>query len=189
VRVLLDANVLYGQFSRYLLLSLATRRVLEPRWSEAILNETVEALRVNGVPAASVGAQVHLLRRDWPGSFVDTSATPLPASFTLPDPDDVHVVRAAVAARAPVILTFNLADFPDTALAPLGIRAEAPGTWCRARWEEAEAVGSTADFLEALRGHRATLRKPAPWTPDEYRGALQRYGFADLASVVAAGAL
>ncbi len=169
MRALLDANVLYGQFPRYLLLSLATRGLLEPRWSEAILREMVDALEANGLPPVRIAEQVEKLRRDWPEAFIDPAKVALPPDFSLPDPDDVHVVRAAVACHAPVILTFNLDDFPSASLAPLGLRAESPGAWCRRCWDDASAVGAGTDFLDALRGHRETLRRPAPWRSSSCR--------------------
>ncbi|MEO7000587.1 MAG: hypothetical protein ABI068_02125 [Ktedonobacterales bacterium] len=42
------------------------------------------------------------------------------------DPKDRHVLAAAVYAGAQVIITSNLADFPDAALEPYGIEAQSP---------------------------------------------------------------
>jgi hypothetical protein len=52
-------------------------------------------------------------------AFPDALASgwePLIATVQLPDPDDRHVVAAAWAGRADVIVTDNLADFPPDAL-------------------------------------------------------------------------
>jgi len=44
----------------------------------------------------------------------------------LPDPNDGHVLAAAIRSNAQVIVTFNLKDFPDAVLAPFGIEAKHP---------------------------------------------------------------
>jgi predicted nucleic acid-binding protein len=45
----------------------------------------------------------------------------LESSFDLPDPDDCHVLAAAVKTRADRIVTFNVRDFPKDVVEPLGI--------------------------------------------------------------------
>jgi hypothetical protein len=41
-------------------------------------------------------------------------------------PKDRHVLAAAVRAGAQTVVTFNLKDFPDTALAPWNVAAQSP---------------------------------------------------------------
>lgn len=57
---------------------------------------------------------------------VVTGYEPLIESLTLPDPDDRHVLAAAIKAGAQVIVTFNLKDFPTDTLDPFGIEAKGP---------------------------------------------------------------
>ena len=42
-------------------------------------------------------------------------------TLKLPDPDDRHVLAAAIVGQADLIITFNLDDFPPDELEPFGI--------------------------------------------------------------------
>ena len=78
------------------------------------------------------------------------------------DADDRHVLAAAIAAEVPVIVTFNLSDFPDTTLSPYGIRALHPDVFLL------ELLEATPEaFIMAIRTHRIALKNP-PRTPEDY---------------------
>jgi len=51
---------------------------------------------------------------------------PLVADLKLPDPDDRHVLAAAIAGKASVIVTWNLKDFPAQDLFPYGVTSQSP---------------------------------------------------------------
>ena len=55
-----------------------------------------------------------------------TSYESLIDGLSLPDPDDRHVLAAAIRCQAGVIVTYNLKHFPEEALAPYGIEAQHP---------------------------------------------------------------
>lgn len=65
-----------------------------------------------------------------PKSLISGYEQHLP-TLTLPDENDRYVLAAAIEAKASVIVTFNLKDFPRRALSPYGIRALAPDVFWR----------------------------------------------------------
>ena len=89
-------------------------------------------------------------------------------TFNLPDPGDRHVLAAAVAGRADVIVTFNLKHFPAVALLPYGIEAQHPDVFMRHVLDLDVEVA-----LPAIRSHRAALASP-PRRADEYLATLLR---------------
>ena len=88
----------------------------------------------------------------------------------LPDPDDRHILTAAILGRADVIVTFNLKDFPAAVLGSYGIEAQHPDVFIRHVLDLDEKVA-----LSTVQAHRASLKSP-PKTADEYLDALSRQG-------------
>jgi hypothetical protein len=109
------------------LLEAASAGVYRPLWSSEILAELNRTLRLlqarRGMAPEETDAYLVRLFRQMETSFPDALVTDwesLLNTIQLPDPGDRHVVAAARAGRADVIVTDNVADFPPTALpAPL----------------------------------------------------------------------
>jgi hypothetical protein len=74
--------------------------------------------------------------------------------LTLPDPNDRHVLAAALACVADTIVTFNTSDFPATALSPFGMVAVPPDSFAAQLLDSGIVVSAAAE-------HRASLHRPA----------------------------
>lgn len=82
--------------------------------------------------------------------------------LALPDPNDRHVLAAAIRAGASVIVTCNLADFPPHVLGELDIEAQHPDDFIL------HLLDLTPDLVvEAAEIHRTSLKNPSK-TVDEY---------------------
>jgi predicted nucleic acid-binding protein len=109
------------------LLEVASAGVYRPLWSTEILSELDRTLRLlqdkRGMASEATEAYLARLFLQMAAAFPDALVPdwePLVRTIDLPDPNDRHVVAAARAGRADVIVTENLADFPVRALpAPL----------------------------------------------------------------------
>jgi hypothetical protein len=91
-------------------------------------------------------------------------------TLSLPDPNDRHVLAAAIVGRCDVIVTQNQKDFPDEALAPLDIEAQHPDEFLCNHLSLAPGV-----VCGAVRKVRARLQKP-PYSVEEYLATLTRQG-------------
>jgi predicted nucleic acid-binding protein len=123
----LDACVLVPIALADTLLRLAEADLYRPLWSERVLDEMVEAIEVvhpglaDGAARARADAMQH--------AFDDARVTGwriLESGITLPDPDDRHVVAAALRGRADMIVTANLRDFPLDVLGAVGLEVQHP---------------------------------------------------------------
>ncbi|MGF1554223.1 MAG: RSP_2648 family PIN domain-containing protein [Paracoccaceae bacterium] len=169
-RLLVDACVLYPQLLRALVVGAAGEGLIAAFWSPRVIEEwRLAAARRGGMEAEAAmrAAEADLARR-----FPDAMVAPDPggeAALALPDAADVHVVAAAVAARADV-LTANLRDFPARRLAPYGVGVRHPDGLLWALFSEApDRLGPViADALAALAdegeggGRRALKRAGLP---------------------------
>lgn len=129
----LDACVLVPSTLRDVLLEIGCTDALRPLWSEQIEEEveaTVMRLRSKrGRDSQESAGYVRRLRRQMNDALPDARVSGWESAIAyvpdLPDPDDRHVVAAALVGRADVIVTFNLKDFPDEVL-PGALFAQAP---------------------------------------------------------------
>ena len=124
--VLLDANLLYPFHLRNLLIQFAVERLIDVRWTAEIHEEWIRNLAADGrVTRERLTRTLGIMNRVLPGADVRDYEHRI-ASLTLPDAGDRHVLAAAIEAGAPVLLTFNLVDFPEACLTPHGISARHP---------------------------------------------------------------
>ncbi|TNC50506.1 PIN domain-containing protein [Rubellimicrobium rubrum] len=122
LRVLLDANVLYPTVLREILMGAASEGLYEPLWSSRLLEEWARAAARLGPEGEAVArAEIASLQARWPQAMV-TGAEGQERRLWLPDPDDVHVLAAAVVGSADAILTMNAKDFPRGVLAEEGLQ-------------------------------------------------------------------
>ena len=91
-------------------------------------------------------------------------------SLTLPDPDDRHVLAAAIVGECNVIITQNLKDFTEESLSPHDIMAQHPDDFMLNLLKV-----RTKEFCAAIRIIRGRLKNP-PYTVERYLENLNRSG-------------
>ncbi|WP_162055941.1 PIN domain-containing protein [Pontibacter pamirensis] len=123
----LDACVIYPAPIRDLLLHLASSDLYTPKWTNKIHEEWIRNLLLNRRDLDRVQLQriPDAMNSSFPDSNVEEYED-LVAAVNLPDPDDRHVVAAAVRCNADVIVTANLKDFPNEYLSRFDIEAQHP---------------------------------------------------------------
>ncbi len=113
----LDACVLYPAPVRDILLSLAHQGLYHARWTATINDEWIHNLtnKRPDLQAARLHAHADTMARAIPDALI-TGYEKFIDTIELPDPNDCHVVAAALIGHADAIVTFNLKDFPPEAL-------------------------------------------------------------------------
>ncbi len=178
--VVLDACVLYPATLRDLLVELARTGAYRAKWSATIHDEWIRAaIRKNpALERDRLLRVVQLMDTAVLDANVSGFESLVPALGALPDPDDRHVVAAAIHCGAQEIVTYNLRDFPEAVLQPYGIRAIHPDAFVEHVLDlNAEAV------CEAVRRVRARLKNP-PQSAEELLASYERIGLAISASIL-----
>ena len=179
---LLDTCVLWSSSQRDFLLSLAAEGLYRPVWSSAILaelqyEESAKLVRRGTSVDDASGRAAHLvaeMRRAFDDAEV-VGYQGLEGTYGLPDPDDEHVVAAAVVAGAGAIVTVNGHDFPAESL-PDGLDVLTPSQFAHNTVALAPTLG-----LHALRSMAARSgRLGPPTTVEEILVRLEdRFGMGD----------
>ena len=167
--VLLDACVLYPAPLRDFLMRLSTEGVLQPRWTEIILEEWVRNL-LKARPDLSekrLNRTRSLMLAYQPDALVTNFEFLIP-SLTLPDPDDRHVLAAAIHGGCEAIVTFNLRDFPSATLAIHQLVAIHPDEFILGCLRE-----HSSQIVTALRNQHRSLTSP-PVSLNQLMDTLER---------------
>jgi len=153
---ILDANVLYPNLMRDILLSMASVGLYQARWTSRINDEWTRNL-VAKKPEISTKIEqlLWLVNHSVPDCLVENYEF-LINTLVLPDSDDRHVLAAAIAAHAGTIVTLNLKDFPMTILGKHGIEAQHPDDFIMNQIEI-----RPFDSLEVIKRVRTRMRNPA----------------------------
>ena len=169
--VVYDANVLYSASLRDLFVELATTDIVEARWTEEIHEEWMRNVLINrpDIRFEQLSRTKRLMNANVTDCLVQGYETII-QDLELPDPGDRHVLAAAIWSSSKFIITFNLRDFPEQALAPYGILAQHPDDFILdlldLDWQT---------VCNAAEKQRIRLKNP-PKTPDEYLETLVELG-------------
>jgi hypothetical protein len=172
--VVYDANVLYPSTLRDLLIRISQAGLVQAKWTNQILDEVFTNLHQNRPdldPAALARTRQLMLRavRD----CLVLGYEPLIDGLKLPDLDDRHVLAAAIKARAQVIVTANLGDFPADSLAEWNIDPKHPDEFVLDQIDlDRQAV------YGAVQRIADSWRNP-PGTVDDVLGRLDRDGLVE----------
>jgi hypothetical protein len=184
---LLDTCVLWPSLQRDALLSFAAEGIYRPTWSSAILEELeyheAKKLVQRGAEPGEARERAARLISQMRAVFDDAEVQGwegLEGSYGLPDPDDEHVVAAAVVAGAGAIVTLNDKDFPAARL-PTGIDVQRPAVFAHHTVSlNPPAALRAIDSIAARSG-----RKGAVLTRDDILQVLNdRYRFVDAVAVL-----
>src|SRR5690606_9653017 len=113
--VIYDANVLYPAPLRSVLMFLAQTDLFRARWTLDIHEEWIRNLLLKRPDLSRKKLEWlrDMMIEAVPDSLV-TGYEPAIDGLEVPDPDDRHVLAAALRANAEIIGTANLKDFPQT---------------------------------------------------------------------------
>ena len=174
-----DASVLFPAQVRDTLMWMAFTGLVQAKWTDEIHNEWMRNL---------LKRKPHLKRKDieWtrdqmnkavPDCLVEGYEGLIP-SLTLPDPDDRHVLAAAIRSGAQTIVTENLKHFPTKELAKYGITAERADTFVLGLIDINPGAVATV-----LRKQWQNLKDP-PFTREEFLHNLEHAGLVQTVAAI-----
>lgn len=166
---LLDANILYSAPIRDLFLQLAVSDVFRVKWTTDIHREWINALlrKEPHRDRAALERTRALVDRATRDCLVTGYESIIP-TLDLPDPDDRHILAAAITGHCDVIVTKNLQDFPKATVNPYRIEVQHPDEFLSNHLKLTPGI-----FCESVRKVRARLKAP-PLSVGDYLANLSK---------------
>lgn len=185
-RAVLDSCVLWPSRQRDFLLSLAAVGLYVPVWSAELLNEIerneAEKLLSRGATTTEAVDRSRWLIDQMTEFFPDSAVTgyrPLIGGFGLRDPNDEHVVAAAVVGGAGTIVTENRRDIEVSKL------PEAMTVLSAADFAARVVAVSPGRALQAIRELTGRYRSGPRMSPAEFIALLDiTYGMGEVADLL-----
>ncbi|WP_371173726.1 PIN domain-containing protein [Buchananella felis] len=169
--VIYDANVLYPNTTRDVLIRVAQAGLVQAKWTKRILTEMTVALRRTRPDITEEKAtRLESLMCEAVRDCLVEGYESLERALTLPDPDDRHVLAAAIRCGAQVIVTNNVADFPDNQLNQFGIEAKTADAFIL------DQIYLARDSLVSIVAQIAASRKSPPQDVLDVLDSLQKDG-------------
>lgn len=167
--VIYDSCVLYPAPLRDLLMRLALTDLYQAKWTKDIHREWMRNLLKNRSDLTEerlemTRAKMDLHVRD----CLVFDYEELLNNLKLPDPDDRHVLAAAIKANAQTIVTYNLSDFPTSIVAKYGIDAHHPDDFLRHLLDL-----NPSRVMRTVQETRLSLKHP-PKNSEEYLAILEK---------------
>ncbi|HEY9267537.1 MAG TPA: PIN domain-containing protein [Mycobacterium sp.] len=169
--VLYDANVLYPNSLRDLLIRVAQAGLVQAKWTDQILDETFRHLKENrpDLDPVKLDRTRGLMNKAIRDVLV-TGYEPLIDMLDLPDIDDRHVLAAAIKANAQVIVTQNTKDFPPEELESWTIEARSADDFVL------DLIDLNQQAVYAQVQRMADARRNPPGTIDDLLRSLEHIG-------------
>lgn len=177
----LDACVLYPAPLRDLLLSLAAEGVFGARWTLEIQDEWIRNLSANrtDLKPEALARTVELMNDAIEDCLIENYEFMI-GSLNLPDPNDRHVLAAAIVGHADAIVTFNLKDFPDAVANLHGIEILHPDDFVVAQYDL-----DPIRFLRIIKANRDRLKNP-PKSAEDFIETYELQGLAQTCKLLRA---
>lgn len=164
MKILIDACVLYPTVMREVVLGVARAGLFTPCWSPRILEEWARAaIKLGPDGEAQARSEVAILQAAWPNAAL-RHPPELENRLWLPDPNDLHVLAAAIAGSCDAIMTVNAKDFPRNILTEEGLHRVDPDSYLQGCAEASPDLVSPValavlDEARRLSGEDWSLRK------------------------------
>lgn len=185
---LIDACSLLPVLQRNILLSLAEAEFFRIRWSSKIVEETHGAfIKVHGEHYGDhvkerANLMINSMNAAFPEAMLEDDLTALisllQTEYELPDPNDTHVIAAAIKCRADMIITENLKDFPEEVLFTFDLEAKSADAFI------ADTIGLAPEKAYiTIRRMRERFKRPEI-TPEDLYFKMEKKGLTETATIL-----